>query len=646
MEEEGNDPYASILQVCKPTIPTIIPCSTSTTITPLFMRFVDHSLDADGTIIPPESIDAYLCLSPENEQNINNNNNDDDDDCIIIDDGEDHNDSLYIQDKDPPTPPCVVSYQISCPPIPPCVVSYQILSPPTSMESSPASPDAATDDDGDDHLTDFDYYSSHTKHDGHWLAQLKSMATQEGLLLDHSISVVTQFRSSKFWVSSLCLSQLKSMATQQALSFNHAVCVVTQFRASIYRSPAPMEITPESRKREHSLKMPKRDFADPSNIVPSKSSSDQRGLASLSKSKGKQVLADPPLKKQKHCNTNLDIIESSMCNIGSGLNELERVSVFVVSDSESERLSRFIGLNRGLTADISSSISLATKSTGNLDKSNGPSSFVDANGNRSNVAGQHNLAASTCKATINVAKSKDVGSSKSCFENPTLKHVYDTVNMGLNEQPGGRNMGGLVGMQLGRFKCVINLSVVCLASGSSMMTKVAFASVMCDEALHEKASRYYMFDSDNKVVRVWKAVLSGVEILNFVAKIRPVVFPSVAIFSFGGCTIARSCTCDCLLPLHTILSLLPVSSDVFSVLNLTPARTALYSLIHIFEKGYEKDPAIVAKEAIQEASKNGSDVVLVGTAVECRLINGILLTKFDTIDDKLDYNASTGDGKK
>nr|GMC72116.1 signal recognition particle receptor subunit alpha-like [Ipomoea batatas] len=36
--------------------------------------------------------------------------------------------------------------------------------------------------------------------------------------------------------------------------------------------------------------------------------------------------------------------------------------------------------------------------------------------------------------------------------------------------------------------------------------------------------------------------------------------------------------------------------------------------IPIFEKGYEKDPAIVAKEAIQEASRNGSDVVLVDTA--------------------------------
>lgn len=111
--------------------------------------------------------------------------------------------------------------------------------------------------------------------------------------------------------------------------------------------------------------------------------------------------------------------------------------------------------------------------------------------------------------------------------------------------------------------------------------------------------------------------------------------------------------------------------------------------IPIFEKGYEKDPAVVAKEAIQEAHRNGADVVLVDTAgrmqdneplmralsklinlnnpdlvlfvgealvgndavdqlskfnqkladlspsTNPRLIDGILLTKFDTIDDKV-----------
>lgn len=111
--------------------------------------------------------------------------------------------------------------------------------------------------------------------------------------------------------------------------------------------------------------------------------------------------------------------------------------------------------------------------------------------------------------------------------------------------------------------------------------------------------------------------------------------------------------------------------------------------IPIYERGYEKDPAMVAKEAIQEAGRNGSDVVLVDTAGRMqdneplmralsklvyvnnpdlvlfvgealvgndavdqlskfnqklgelspsptpRLIDGILLTKFDTIDDKV-----------
>lgn len=42
--------------------------------------------------------------------------------------------------------------------------------------------------------------------------------------------------------------------------------------------------------------------------------------------------------------------------------------------------------------------------------------------------------------------------------------------------------------------------------------------------------------------------------------------------------------------------------------------TNLRCQIPIFEKGYEKDPAVVAKEAIQEATNNGSDVVLVDTA--------------------------------
>ncbi|KAK9149780.1 hypothetical protein Scep_008537 [Stephania cephalantha] len=112
--------------------------------------------------------------------------------------------------------------------------------------------------------------------------------------------------------------------------------------------------------------------------------------------------------------------------------------------------------------------------------------------------------------------------------------------------------------------------------------------------------------------------------------------------------------------------------------------------INLFEKGYEKDPAIVAKEAIQEATRNGTEVVLVDTAgrmqdneplmralskliyvnnpdlvlfvgealvgndgvdqlskfnqklgdlspaSNARLIDGILLTKFDTIDDKVE----------
>lgn len=36
--------------------------------------------------------------------------------------------------------------------------------------------------------------------------------------------------------------------------------------------------------------------------------------------------------------------------------------------------------------------------------------------------------------------------------------------------------------------------------------------------------------------------------------------------------------------------------------------------VPIFERGYEKDPAVVAKEAIREAVRTNQDVVLVDTA--------------------------------
>ncbi|XP_020222793.1 signal recognition particle receptor subunit alpha [Cajanus cajan] len=138
------------------------------------------------------------------------------------------------------------------------------------------------------------------------------------------------------------------------------------------------------------------------------------------------------------------------------------------------------------------------------------------------------------------------------------------------------------------------------------------------------------------------------------------------------------------------VSVMMAACDTFRSGAVEQLRTHARRLqIPIFEKGYEKDPAIVAKEAIQEASRNGSDVVLVDTAgrmqdneplmralskliylnnpdlvlfvgealvgndavdqlskfnqkladlsasANPRLIDGILLTKFDTIDDKV-----------
>ncbi|XP_058069129.1 uncharacterized protein LOC131218545 [Magnolia sinica] len=138
------------------------------------------------------------------------------------------------------------------------------------------------------------------------------------------------------------------------------------------------------------------------------------------------------------------------------------------------------------------------------------------------------------------------------------------------------------------------------------------------------------------------------------------------------------------------ISVMMAACDTFRSGAVEQLRTHARRLqIPIFEKGYEKDPAIVAKEAIQEATRNKSDVVLVDTAgrmqdneplmralskliymnnpdlvlfvgealvgndavdqlskfdqkladlsnsPNARLIDGILLTKFDTIDDKV-----------
>ncbi|XP_044951974.1 signal recognition particle receptor subunit alpha-like [Hordeum vulgare subsp. vulgare] len=138
------------------------------------------------------------------------------------------------------------------------------------------------------------------------------------------------------------------------------------------------------------------------------------------------------------------------------------------------------------------------------------------------------------------------------------------------------------------------------------------------------------------------------------------------------------------------LSVTLAACDTFRSGAVEQLRTHARRLqIPIFEKGYERDPAVVAKGAIQEATRNKSDVVLVdtagrmqdneplmralsklinlnnpdlvlfvgealvgndavdqltkfsqkladlSTAPTARSIDGILLTKFDTIDDKV-----------
>ncbi|CAN6345232.1 unnamed protein product [Urochloa humidicola] len=138
------------------------------------------------------------------------------------------------------------------------------------------------------------------------------------------------------------------------------------------------------------------------------------------------------------------------------------------------------------------------------------------------------------------------------------------------------------------------------------------------------------------------------------------------------------------------LSVTLAACDTFRSGAVEQLRTHARRLqIPIFEKGYERDPAVVAKQAIQEATRTKSDVVLVDTAGRmqdneplmralsklinvnnpdlvlfvgealvgndavdqltqfnqkladfssvsaARLIDGILLSKFDTVDDKV-----------
>ncbi|CAM6128802.1 unnamed protein product [Calypogeia fissa] len=142
--------------------------------------------------------------------------------------------------------------------------------------------------------------------------------------------------------------------------------------------------------------------------------------------------------------------------------------------------------------------------------------------------------------------------------------------------------------------------------------------------------------------------------------------------------------------LHHNVSVMMAACDTFRSGAVEQLRTHARRLqVPIFEKGYEKDPAVVAKEAIREAVRTNQDVVLVDTAGRMqdneplmraltklitlnepdlvlfvgealvgndavdqltkfnqslvdlstkstpRLIDGILLTKFDTIDDKV-----------
>ncbi|XP_062017011.1 uncharacterized protein LOC133733397 [Rosa rugosa] len=69
------------------------------------------------------------------------------------------------------------------------------------------------------------------------------------------------------------------------------------------------------------------------------------------------------------------------------------------------------------------------------------------------------------------------------------------------------------------------------------------------------------------------------------------------------------------------VSVMMAACDTFRSGAVEQLRTHARRLqIPISEKGYEKDPAVVAKEAIQEAKLNGSDVVWDATAADPKLL--------------------------
>ncbi len=69
---------------------------------------------------------------------------------------------------------------------------------------------------------------------------------------------------------------------------------------------------------------------------------------------------------------------------------------------------------------------------------------------------------------------------------------------------------------------------------------------------------------------------------------------------------------DMLTFLYFKLEFSSISDDELPENGLMDGHDALQ--VPIFEKGYEKDPAMVAKEAIREAVRTQQDVVLVDTA--------------------------------
>ncbi|XAR62926.1 hypothetical protein NMG60_11022673 [Bertholletia excelsa] len=310
---ERSDPYASMLQECRRCNPstrssskdddnptTLVSQPTTQSLQRFcFMDRLPESLS--GAIIPPESLDEYLLLTPEMPQ-CTDNDNDNREDIV-----EGHSapfcaEYSQIPSQTPSQSPVAPAGNLEKADVdhqgnikntfesqhtPFCVQSFQILSPPSSQSSIASSNEGETANlDILDIGQSVDCGRAGTDHDEGegegvsvvsqfrrstygsaappltWLWQLKAMARLERIF-DGPVSVVSRFRFSTYRFAApplTWLSQLKAMARQEGY-FGNSIFVLSAFRRSWYWFPG-VELPPTSktkhlgRSKESTLRIP------------------------------------------------------------------------------------------------------------------------------------------------------------------------------------------------------------------------------------------------------------------------------------------------------------------------------------------------------------------------------------------------------